>query len=238
MILRYIDTSPEGKKRTALIKEILPKESLVDTMLMPKVEDMYPLLLKMLYAELEIYKAYPKKPLEESGKAKVAVKTFDPRNHTTCFQGKAFTVKDTNVSDGDLHDYRLAVGTFNHAEWGDATLMEIWGGDHFKDYQDMVTNAFKYGAGLIKTRPTLKFNINPLFKNGLTGKTKLTEEQRVYQEDQDLLLAKAMTWGARTPAEASRAERAHQTREHNAEIALAKRKKAKELKEAKRLLKL
>jgi hypothetical protein len=205
MYLRYTDTSPEGLERTKLIKNLLPKESLVQQFLAPKVNAMYPTLLKMLYAELEIYRAYPKKPLEESGKAKAAVKTFEPRNHTTCFQGKAFKVKDKTFGDADLRDYRRAIGTFNHAEWGDSTLMEIWAGDHMKDHPKMVTNAFKYGANLIKTRPVLKFNINPLFMNRTSGKTILTPEQEVYNYDQDLLLAKAMMWGARTAAESNRA---------------------------------
>lgn len=205
MYITHIDSSPEGKLRAAKIKATLPKETLIQTILMPKLNLMYPLLLKMLYAELEIYRNYPKKPLEESGKAKVAIKTFDARNHTTCFQGKAFSVKDSTWGDADLRDYRNAVGTFNHSEWGDATLMEIWGGDHMKDYPDMVKQAFKYGANLINTRPVLKFHINPLFMNGKSGKTKLTGDQKIYQYDQDLLLAKALRWGVRTQKEANRA---------------------------------
>jgi hypothetical protein len=218
MILRYTDTSPEGKERTAKIKLILPEKTLVESFLMPKVELMYPTLLKMLYAELEIYRAYPKKPLEESGKAKVEVRTFDPRNHLTCFQGKAFRVKDNSYGDADLVDYRKAVGTFNHAEWGDATLMEIWGGDHFKHHQEMVTSAFKYGAGITKTRPKLKFHVNPLFMNGSSGVTKQTDEQKQYAEDMDLLLAKAMTWGVRTQAESNRAESARRVRNEKAQL--------------------
>jgi hypothetical protein len=215
MYVRYTDTSTEGNKRRELIKKILPKDTLVDTFLMPKVESMYPTLLKMLYAELEIYRAYPKKPLEESGKAKASVKTFEPRNHTSCFQGKAFRVKDNSFGDADLRDYRRAVGTFNHAEWGDATILEIWGGDHMKDHPKMVTQAFKYGANLINTRPKLKFHVNPLFMNGKTGKTLLTDDQKIYSYDQDLLLAKAMTWGVKTQKEAEKAENARRVRNEN-----------------------
>ena len=210
--IRFIDTTPAGVARDEKIKALLPQESLVETMLKPKIDLMYPLLLKMLYAELEIYRAYPKKPLDEAGKAKIAVKTFDARNATTCFQGKAFNVKDHTYNDGDLHDYRKAVGTFNHAEWGDATLMEIWGGDHMKDHAEMVTQAFRYGANLINTRPVLKFHVNPLFMNGKTGRTKLTDAQKIYKYDEDLLLAKAMTWGVRTQKEAERAEDARRSR--------------------------
>lgn len=217
MYIKYIDESPEGLARTAKIEALLPKKSLVETMLMPKVNLMYPLLLKMLYAELEIYREYPKKPLEDSGKAKVAVKTFDPRNHTTCFQGKAFDVKDSTYGDADLKEYRNAIGTFNHAEWGDATLMEIWGGDHMKDYPEMVTQAFRYGANLIQTRPVLKFHVNPLFMNGKTGCTKLTNDQKIHKYDMDLLLAKAMTWGARTPADVRRASNARSARSTKAQ---------------------
>jgi hypothetical protein len=212
MYVKYTDCSPEGKEREALIKELLPKKTLVETFLLPKIERMYPLLLKMLYEELEIYRAYPKKPLEESGKAKIAVKTFEPRNHTSCFQGKAFNVKDSSYGDADLKDYRKAVGTFNHAEWGDATILEIWAGDHMKDHSKMVTQAFKYGANLINTRPNLKFFINPLFMNNKTGETILTPEQKIYKYDQDLLLAKALTWGVRTQAESNRSRNSRSLR--------------------------
>jgi hypothetical protein len=212
MYISFVDTSPKGKLRKETIKNVLPKQTLIDTILMPKLNLMFPTLLKMLYAELEIYRAYPKKPLEESGKAKIELKTFDARNHTTCFQGKAFTVKDETLDDADLRDYRNAVGTFNHAEWGGATLMEIWGGDHMKDYPEMVKQAFKYGANLINTRPVLKFHINPLFMNKKTGKTVMTPEQQIHKYDEDLLLAKALTWGARTPEEARKAENARRAR--------------------------
>jgi hypothetical protein len=218
MYIRYTDTSPEGEKRSKLIKDTLPKETLIETFLKPKVLQMFPMLLKMVYAELEIYRAYPKKPLDESGKAKLAVKTFDPRNHTSCFQGKAFNVKDHSFGDGDLRDYRRAVGTFNHAEWGDSTILEIWAGDHMKDYPEMVTQAFKYGCNLIKTRPTLKITINPLFMNKMTGKTKLTDDQKIYKYDQDLLLAKAMAWGVRTPAQANRAIDARNSRKSKLQL--------------------
>lgn len=217
MYMRYMGSGPEWDARVKLIEELLPKTTLVDQFLMPKVSLMFPMLLKMLYAELEIYRAYPKKPLEESGKAKVAVKTFDARNHTTCFQGKAFSVTDSEWGDADLQDYRTAVGTFNHAEWGNATLMEIWGGDHMKDHMDMVKQAFKYGANLIKTRPVLQFHVNPLFMNRKSGKTKLTDDQKIYNYDRDLLLAKAQMYGTRTPEQATRANQARSIRSSKAQ---------------------
>lgn len=217
MQIRYIDHSEKGRAREAKIKKLLPDVSLVDTFLMPKIDIMYPMLLKMLYAELEIYREYPKKPLEESGKAKLAVKTFDPRNHEDCFQGKAFNVKDHIAQDAELGDYRKAIGTFNHAEWGNATLMEIWGGDHMKDYPDMVTEAFKYGANLIKTRPVLKFHVNPLFMNSKSGITKLSPDQKIHKYDMDLLLAKAITWGVRTKKESNRAADARSIRSEKAQ---------------------
>ena len=212
MSIRFIDNSPEGKAREAKIKSILPEKTLVETMLIPKVNAMFPLLLKMLYAELEIYRKYPKKPLDEAGKVRLEMKTFDARNHTTCFQGKAFKVTDRTHNDADLDDYRTAIGTFNHAEWGNATLMEIWGGDHMKDYPEMVLQAFKYGANLIDTRPVLKFHVNPLFMNGKSGKVKLTDAQKIHKYDSDLLLAKAMMWGVRSPAQARQAESARERR--------------------------
>jgi hypothetical protein len=212
MYMKYIGSGPEWDARVALIEKILPKETLVEQFLLPKVHQMFPMLVRMLYTELEIYRAYPKKPLEESGKAKVAVKTFDARNHTKCFQGKAFEVKDNTWGDADLKDYRTAIGTFNHAEWGDATLLEIWGADHMKEHRKMVTQAFKYGANLISTRPVLKFHVNPLFMNNKSGKTKLTDEQKIDKFDMDLLLAEAQMYGTRTPEQARRASEARGAR--------------------------
>lgn len=198
MIINYINNTPEGKARLAKIEEILPKETLLDTYLYPKLKDMLPTLTKMLYAELEIYKQYPKIKLKDIEEAKKALKTFDPRNSTTCFQGKAFKSND-NIIDADLNTYRKAVGTFHHAEWGNATLLEIWGGDHFEKYPKMVKNAFKYGANLIKNRPILKFHVNPLFMNKKSGKTVLTQEQQEEQDAQDLLFSKALIYGVREP---------------------------------------
>jgi hypothetical protein len=212
MYISYKDMTPAGVARDAKIQEILPKVSLLESMLMPKLDTLQPLLLKMLYAELEVYRAYPKKPLDEAGKVKIALQTFDARNHTTCFQGKAFGVKDTIYQDGDLRDYRRAVGTFNHAEWGNATLMEIWGGDHMLSHDSMVKQAFKYGANLIDTRPALKFYVNPLFMNINSGKTLLTKAQTIHKYDMDLLMAKAMAWGVRDQKEAYRAEDARARR--------------------------
>jgi hypothetical protein len=232
MYISYTDNSPAGKIREAKIKALLPKKSLVETMLMPKLSLMFPVLLKMLYAELEIYRAYPKKPLDESGKAKIALQTFDARNHTTCFQGKAFGVKDTTFGDGNLRDYRRSVGTFNHAEWGDATLMEIWGGDHMKDHSKMVKQAFKYGANLINTRPILKFHVNPIFMNYKTGKTELTEDQKIYKYDQELLLAEAEMWGARTRSEANKASDSRSLRSEKVQAKMDK----KYLEERKRMI--
>ena len=199
MILKYTDNSPEGLARREVIDDLLPKETLIETILKPQINKLYPTLLKMLYTELEIYRKFPKKSLDTIEKAKEALKTFEPRNDTTCFQGKAFRVKHNSLMDGELVEYRKAVGTFKHAEWGDATLLEIWGGDHFKDHADMVKAAFKYGSGVIKTRPVLKFHVNPLFGNKRTGKMKLTDEQKEYQNNMDQLLADAMVYGTKKP---------------------------------------
>lgn len=199
MRIKYGDQSPEGKAREALIEQVLPKKTLIETMLRPKLDVMKPLLLKMLYAELEIYRAYPKKPLETVEKAKEAEKTFDPRNNKTCFQGKGFRGND-DITDNELYEYRKAVGTFNHSEWGDCTLLEVWGGDHFELYPAMVKAAFKYGSGINKTRPILKFHVNPLFKNKHTGVTKLSKEQKAHKKVMDHLLAEAQMFGTKAPA--------------------------------------
>lgn len=198
MILRYHDNTEEGKKRRLKIESILPEKTLIETFLSPKIESLKPTLIKMLYVELDIYRNFPKKNLADVKKAKEELKTFDPRNNTTCFQGKAFKVSD-NYEDAELTYYRKAVGTFNHSEWGDATLLEIWGGDHFKNHKKMVESAFKYGTGITKQRPVLKFHVNPLFSNESSGRLKLTPEQRQYKKDMDELLAQAIVHGVKKP---------------------------------------
>ncbi len=199
MILNYTEKDPVRLKE---IENALPKESIIDTIVQPELDKrMRRVLLTALKEEIEVYKAYPKKMEEEPAKA---VKTFDTRNNETCFMGKGFR-GNNHIKDGELVAYRKAVGTINHPEWGDCTLMEIWGGDHFEKYPSMVTGVFKYCTGLRKTMPPVRIMVNPLFANKHTGKSKLSKEQKQYKQDMDELLAKAIVFGVRTPAQARKA---------------------------------
>lgn len=168
MLLRYNDT-PE---RAALRKEILPKQDMIEAIMIPALKSkMKSVFVDILKQEIEIYKAFPK-----SGK--MDVKTFDTRNHKTCFQGQAHDVKNGPVQSADLAEYRQAVGTLPHSVWGRCTLLEIWGADHFEKFPLMVTNVFRYCKGELKNCPTVKFEVMPLFNYSETGKYKTDEDDR------------------------------------------------------------
>lgn len=165
--LKWVD--PE---RDAVIKTVLPDH--------PFTDDLIPLLLKLckkplleaLKKEIEVYKAFPKR-------GRMDKLTFDTTNHKTCFMGQGFNVKSGEIfDDADLRDYRRAVGTFRHGTWGNATLLEIWGGDHFKDYKAMVRGVFSYCKGERTTLPPLQFHILPLFSNKESGRWTLDEEDK------------------------------------------------------------
>lgn len=178
-LFQYIDNSPEGKKRQALIKEVLPKVPIVDSFLQPRLmEAMDDVLIKSLKQEIEIYKAYPKP-------GQYNPETFDTRSNDTCFMGQGFRANGFGVegwSDAELSDYRKAIGMISHTEWGGCTLMEIWGADHYKDYKEMVEGVMQYTWGKRKTMPELHFYINPFFKNPASGQMILSVRQ---QEDSE-----------------------------------------------------
>ncbi len=114
------------------ISELLPKETLTSQIVQPAIERyLYPALTKALKEEIEIYKAIPKALTE---KAKEEIKTFDTRHNNTCFMGKGFGYNKHIIS-APLGEYRKRVGTINHPVWGECTLLEIWGGDHFESHQ-------------------------------------------------------------------------------------------------------
>lgn len=161
--------SPE---KMAAIKAALPER--------PITEDLIPVLLKLcrkplveaLRKEIEIYKAYPKR-------GRMDKLTFDTTNHKTCFMGQGFNVRSGEIfDDADLKDYRKGVGTYRHGTWGNATLLEIWGADHFKGYKPMVKGVFSYCIGERATLPRLQFHIFPLFSNESSGRWTLDEEDK------------------------------------------------------------
>jgi len=189
-------------ERLAEIEALLPKIDFIKSIIEPAILDrMTPIFVKALRAELEVYRAYPKR----TGDPRLMIKSFDPRSNKSCFMGKAFKANH-HITDIELDKYRKAIGTINHPMWGKVTLLEIWGGDHFVDYNSMVLAAFKYGMGINKNCPTLKFHVNPLYVNKNTGKTVLDEEQKQYLKDLNLLHAQAEVFGARTLKEANAAE--------------------------------
>jgi hypothetical protein len=182
----FTDNTPEGKKRRALIDSLLPKKSIVDTFLQPRLmEAMEDVLIKALKQEIEIYKAYPKK-------GKYQLTTFDPRSPGNCFMGQGFRGNGLGLEgwyDGELQEYRRSIGTLSHKEWGDAvTLLEVWGGDHIKDYPEMVTGVMKYCWGERKTMPEVRFYVNPFYKNASSGKMVLTEDEKAQNKEQERIM--------------------------------------------------
>lgn len=168
-------TNANSKERDKIIKAILPERTLVETLLIPEImgEDMMQKLKVALLSEIEIYKAYPKE-------GKYEPKKFNPTSNQTCFMGQAFRANGLGMEgwhDDDLNEYRKAIGTINHKEWGDCTLMEIWGGDHFRKYPDMVKGVFLYCYGKKKYLPEITFYVNPLWRNKNSGSFELTSDQ-------------------------------------------------------------
>lgn len=193
----------DGPKRDALIKKTLPKETIISTILEPSIEErLFDIIAECIKKELEIYRSYPKNSEGSKKKAK-AIETFDPRNNETCFMGKAFR-GNSELTDYELTIYRKAIGTIHHPVWGDCTLLEIWGGDHFEDYNEMVVGAFKYGMNLTNVCPEIKVFTNPLFQNKKSKAFRLSEAQQNYKDEMDMLLAKAMVFGVKDPKQAMR----------------------------------
>lgn len=120
--------------------------------------------------------------------------------------GKGFKANSA-VQDSELTTYRNKIGRINHPIWGDVTLLEIWGGDHFEDYREMVTGVFKYGMNITDTCPEIEVHVNPLFQNKKSKQFKLSKAQQEYKDEMDLLLAKAMIFGVKDPKEAMKSRR-------------------------------
>lgn len=178
--IRWVDETPEGKKRMKLIKQILPKKSIVDSFLQPRLmEAMNDVLIKALKKEIEVYKAYPKKGQYDPT-------TFDTRSTDTCYMGQGFKGNGFGVEnwyDAELQDYRQAIGTIAHMEWGNCTLLEIWGGDHYVSHKDMVVGVMEYAFGIRATMPELHFYTNPFFKNRDSGEMILSAGVKEDQEN-------------------------------------------------------
>lgn len=202
MNINFIDgnkTPEERQERQNLIDGLLPKQTLIASILEPSIEKkLFGIIAKMIKTELEIYRQYPKRTMPDAEVKKEMVKDFDPRHPKTCFMGKAFK-SNYNATDVELAKYRKAIGTIPHPLWGDCTLLEIWGGDHMKDYGKMVIAAFKYGAGIIDTCPPIKVHVNPLFQNSKSGEFQTTDEEKEEAEYHEMLLAKALFYGVKEP---------------------------------------
>lgn len=195
------------------IKPFLPEETIIDRLVKPKVESMYPTLVKALKEEIEIFRNMPKEEIKAEDMPKKTheeewnEKKFDPRHPTTCFMGKAFKQKSGQTS-SPLELYRKRIGTIKHEIWGNVTLLEIWGADHYKDYPKMVESVFRYTYGLRNTMPRgIKFHVNPLTPNEHTGRMHKTKEEKERDEYFEDLYARAQVFGVRTPEQARRARR-------------------------------
>lgn len=201
--------SKDHEKRTEEINKILPKETIIATTLEPAIEKrLFDIIAMCVEKELAIYRQYPKRKNISADKEtpKEMIETFDPRNNDTCFMGKGFR-SNGDITDSELNDYRKAIGTIHHPIWGDCTLLEIWGGDHFEEHNEMVISAFKYGIGMIDTCPEIKVHVNPLFQNKKSKDFKLSAAQQEYRDEMDNLLARAMVFGVKSPEEARKARR-------------------------------
>jgi len=201
--------SKDSPERDSIIANILPKETIIATILEPTIEKaLFKTLAQCVRLELAIYRAYPKNTSfgEKPEPPEEQVKTFDPRTNEKCFMGKAFRA-NTHVVDSELTAYRKAIGTIPHPVWGDCTLLEIWGGDHFEEHNKMVVDAFKYGTNQIEQCPTIEFHVNPLFQNKKSKTFKLSPAQKDYKDEMDMLLMKAMIFGVNTPKQAKAARK-------------------------------
>jgi hypothetical protein len=184
-LISYNKDTPEGKKRQELIEQVLPKKPLVpedvaDDILKAKREELTALLIQ----EIEIYKAFPREGEYKPDK-------FNPRNSRMCFMGQGFKANGRGFegwTDFDLHQYRKAVGTIPHTEWGDCTLLEIWAADHFADYKTMVKGVFLYCNGDRKTMPKVTFYINPFYKNNKSGKWDPHDDETADQANREHLI--------------------------------------------------
>lgn len=155
----------------AAIKAVLPDKPITDNLIPVLLKLCKKPLLDALKQEIEIYKAFPKR-------GKMNKITFDTTNHKTCFMGQGFSVSNSEFGDADLADYRKGVGTFKHGTWGNATLLEIWGGDHFHKHKVMVKAVFSYCKGERSTLPPLKFYVFPLFSNKNSGRWTMDEDDK------------------------------------------------------------
>lgn len=175
--IHWKDNSPEGIAREELIQQVLPAKPIIEEIMDGSFIITRAKLTKMLIEEIEVYKAFPKK-------GNYDLEKFNTRNSRECFMGQGFKANSSGFegwTDYDLARYRKAVGTIQHPTWGDVTLLEIWGGDHFEKYTKMVKEVHRYCHHERKTRPPVKFWINPLHANRQSG-TWDPHEDELWQE--------------------------------------------------------
>lgn len=175
--IKWTDNSPEGKEREELIQQVLPKEPITGAGIHDKILQLTKKqAVDMLQKEIEVYRAFPKK-------GKFNPEIFQPRNSRQCFMGQGFTANGHGFegwTDHELVRYREAVGTIDHPTWGNVTLLEIWGGDHFEKHPKMVKDVFLYGWSKIDKMPKVTFYINPFAKNDKSG-TWMPDPDELYQ---------------------------------------------------------
>lgn len=195
MIIQLVDNT-DNEERNLLIDNLLPKESIIQPVIEVIESYLFNVLTECLKKEIEIYRKYPKKINQEDFDN--IINTFEPRMSSNCFMGKAFKYND-QIINYELTMYRKRIGTIDHVEWGNATLLEIWAADHFKNHKKMVVDTFKYGMCLTDELPDIKFFINPLFKNQNSGKIKPTQSAKEQEKYLNELLRKAIKYGVKGP---------------------------------------
>lgn len=170
------------------MKKLLPPKPFTITILLPALKKhMNRYLLQALRAEIEIYKAYPKK------NNRYDKMTFEPRNNEKCFMGQGFMANSEGGDiltgyniwyDADLVLYREKIGKINHGTWGNCTLLEIWAADHFEKWRSMVKAVHQYCFGERPKLPRLLFKVSPFLITEETGKVVKGERQRQREKEQ------------------------------------------------------
>lgn len=186
-IVRFSSGTPEERKeREELIEKALPKNPIVNQELSKQlIDQLQNTALEMLKKEIEVYKAIPKRTEMYNDEI------FNPRNTINCFMGHGFQYNNRGVdgwTDETLFRYRKAVGTIEHPTWGDCTILEIWGGDHFEKYPEMVKGVYNYCWGKSDTLPELHFYINPFIKNEESGTWETHPEENDVHNNQKFII--------------------------------------------------
>ena len=112
-----------------------------------------PIMRDALLEEIEIFRAIDKP------NNRFNLDSFNPTTNGDCFMGQGFFANGDMI-DEDLEIYRKRVGTIEHPVWGNCTLLEIWGADHFNGHRDMVRSVWEYVTGKTDAQPEIAIHVN------------------------------------------------------------------------------